>query len=176
LLSDPFGLSDSSDDDDDDDDGDKEEVNPDIDWNRKTRKEKAMSLVQFADEEPDDEPDEGSGEKSRHPFSQAVDDMFDATMNGKQSELEEIIDALTVMEVPPEETLPPSGLVVDMVDYIGNTCLMVSCDLGHYEVASYLIKKAKCSLEVANHSGLTALHLATIAGHLDCVQVYAPFF
>lgn len=75
------------------------------------------------------------------------------------------------MEIPFEEKLEAGKRVVDLMDEDGNTCLMISCELGHYEVASYLLKKARCSLEVANHSGLTALHLASMFGKLECVQV-----
>lgn len=75
------------------------------------------------------------------------------------------------MEVPPDAAMPFTNKPVDLVDVDGNTCLMLSCELGYYEVASFLLKKARCSLEFANNSGFTALHLASISGHLECVQV-----
>jgi ankyrin repeat protein len=50
------------------------------------------------------------------------------------------------MEVPFDEPMPPSKRAVDIIDEEGNTCLMISCELGHYEVASYLLKKGFCFL------------------------------
>jgi ankyrin repeat protein len=50
----------------------------------------------------------------------------------------------------------------------GSTALMWACERGHSEVVRMLVK-AGCAPDVRNDYGWTALHLAALNGHVDCV-------
>ena len=50
----------------------------------------------------------------------------------------------------------------------GSTALMWACERGHSEVVRMLVK-AGCVPDVRNDYGWTALHLAALNGHVDCV-------
>jgi ankyrin repeat protein len=51
----------------------------------------------------------------------------------------------------------------------GSTALMWACERGHTEIVSMLLK-AGCVPDVRNDYGWTALHLAALNGHVDCIS------
>jgi hypothetical protein len=133
---------------------------------------------------------EGRSQKDDEPFVEpwveATSDLFEGARANDVGMVEEALEALMVVDPSPEAQrgkyggVAVTGNAVDLQDDPamggrGFTALMYACEENATAVASYLVKKAGAAVEVCDPLGLTALHVASAAGSLECVQLLVHF-